>query len=222
MSINERLVMWLRRIGQADRTVLDLLLAAMLIGLIGAVVFGMPAHGQTADKMITVNPTQWTNRVIDVQPSPFRACVAGYHRGADRYGGWMVAVAWVDFARLTSAQIAAISAAAANGDLIALAGLRTVTTGGADDAAAQPCRAKLVPPPPVWRVATLASGQRPAYALGADGKRGAQAGTAPVLTTTGGPTPCNCKIRSVETTSSTYCAWASAPPDRVTLCREAK
>lgn len=47
MSINERLVAWLKRIAQTDRTVLDLMLAAVLIGLIGAVVFGMPAHGQT-------------------------------------------------------------------------------------------------------------------------------------------------------------------------------
>lgn len=46
MSINERLVAWLRRLAQADRTVLDLLLAAMLVAAIGAVVFGMPAHGQ--------------------------------------------------------------------------------------------------------------------------------------------------------------------------------
>lgn len=226
MSLNERLVEWLRRAGRANRTVVDLLIAAALIGLIGAVAFGMPAHAQTAtpppDRMITVHPMQWTNRVVDVQASPFRACVAGYHREADRYGGWMVAIAWVDFARLSAAQIAALSAAASNGDLIALGAMRTVTAGAAQDPAAAPCRAKLVPPPPVWRVAPIASGHRPLYVLGPDRKRGAAAGSAPVATTTGGPTPCNCKIRSVETTSSTYCALAAGPPTQVTLCRESK
>jgi hypothetical protein len=46
MSINERLVALLRRLAHTDRTVLELLLAAVLIGLSGAVLFGGSAHGQ--------------------------------------------------------------------------------------------------------------------------------------------------------------------------------
>lgn len=40
MSINEHLVLLLRRLAQTNRTALDLLLAAAIVGIIGAVVFG--------------------------------------------------------------------------------------------------------------------------------------------------------------------------------------
>lgn len=221
------LMLWLlweaKRAGRA-------LFVVALVGLAGALLFGhMRAAAQTQplpDKPISISPQLWTGRVVDVQAQPFRACMAGYHRAADPYGDWLRAVAWVDFARLTQAQIAAIGAAFAAADLAALTALRTVIVDGDKDQAAAPCLAKLGPmPPPVWRVAALASGKRPAYTLGADGKRGAQSGTADVLIE-GQPMPCNCKVRSVETTSSTYCAWLTArqtfdaaEPVRVTLCR---
>lgn len=46
MSINERLVLLLRRLAHTNRTALDLLLAAAIVGIIGAVVFGTAAHAQ--------------------------------------------------------------------------------------------------------------------------------------------------------------------------------
>lgn len=203
-------------------TMIRLLIAAAVIGLAGAMLFPRTAHGQVTDPPIT-NPLAWVGRVVDVQAA--RACVAGWRRDTDRYGDYIRAMAFVDFSRLTATQIAAISAAFSNNDLAALATLRTVNV--RDDPAVAPCLAKLNTPPPTWVVASISSGKRPAYLLGADGKRAAQSGTADVKLPNGEPMPCRCKTRSVETTSSTYCSWMMADQEiggqkRVTLCRENK
>lgn len=208
-------------------TALRILFVAFVLGIVGALLFGK-AEAQVTDKPITTSPMTWAGRVVDVTPAPFRACVAGWTRDTDRYGDWLLAVAFVDYSRMTATQIAAHAAAFGNGDLAALSALHTVNVSRSDPAVA-PCIAKLTAPAPVWQVASLASGKRPAYLLGADGKRGAQSGTADVKLSTGEPMPCNCKVRSVETTTSTYCTWMMArqtveptEPTRVTLCRENK
>jgi hypothetical protein len=202
-----------------------IIVALALFGLIATALFGHPrADAQAA---IITHPTKWANVVTHVQVAPTRACIAGWERDTDRFGDWLLRRAFVDFGRLDLIQQAAIASAISAGDLAALAAMRTVPVTDTDPAMA-PCMAKLIIPPPVWIVAPLTSGKRPAYLLNADKTRGAQSGTADTLIE-GQQMPCDCKTRSVETTTSTYCDWMTrrltfdaAEPVRVALCREAK
>jgi len=197
----------------------------LLCLFIGTVSIRAQAQGVT-DKPITSMPQTWTGVVVDVTASPFSACVAGWERSQDKYGPYLLRKAFVDCGRLNASQCAAATRAAAAGDLAAMAVLRT--SNAAADPALQRCLDKLEAPPPTWVVAPIASGKRPAYLLNEDGSRGRQLGTADTMLEAT-PMWCNCRVRSIETTSSTYCSWATArqtfdvgEPKRVTLCRATK
>lgn len=57
MSLNDRLVEVIKRVGRMDRTQIDLAITVLLVMLVCAVVFGMPAHGQLLLPDGTVNVT---------------------------------------------------------------------------------------------------------------------------------------------------------------------
>lgn len=210
------------------RVVLALLIA-VVIGIVGGMLFGCtPAHAQApavTDPPILAMPATLDGVALSVDMAQQRACAAWWVRDDDKYGDWHIASAYCAGAVCT----AALDALTKPDALPALTKMRTANVTRAD---VQPCLDKIgAPPPAAWIVAPIASGQRPAYLLNADGTRGQRSGSAPTtLRPSDGSAPvpmwCNCRVRSVETTSSTYCAWATmretadpAEPTRVALCR---
>jgi hypothetical protein len=178
----------------------------------------LTASAQVTDTPITSWPTAWRGVVTSGTVNPPTGCIAGWSRPADRYADWQMSVAFVDGAQLAADAPAAIASAVAAQNLGALNALRTADVGQN----ARPCTDKLGPRPLAWYVSPLASGKRRAYTLLPDGTRGAVSGIVLTLTD-GAATRCNCLVRSVETTTSTYCAVKTdVVPDRVTLCLLAK
>lgn len=175
------------------------------------------ARAQVTDLPILDFPNLATI-AVDMDLVAAKGCAAWWARDRDPYGDWHVNSAFCQGAACN----------VAGTDLAAMAKARTRNVEAED---IRPCMAKLGPiPPPAWIVAPITSGQRPAYILNPDGTRGAKSGVALVtlaLGDTSGPMWCNCRVRSVETTSSTYCTWAMASIEdptttRVTLCKATK
>lgn len=199
------------------------LLAAAFVAVAFGVLFPSPARAQAVtDAPIMALPATLEGAALDVDIANQRACAAWWVRDADRYGDWHVASAFCSGAACT----AALDALGKPGALATLTAMRTVNITAAD---VRPCIDKLPVPPAAWIVAPISTGKRPAYLLKADGTRGAQSGYADTTLSGNGntvPMWCNCRVRSVETTSSTYCTWATArqisdpsEPVRVALCR---
>lgn len=197
----------------------------MNLWLVACLLFSAPALAQVTDAPVTTWPTAWRGVVTVATLNPPYGCIAGWTRSTDRYSEWQSVSAFAD-GTLSPDSLAAIASAVATQNLGALNAMRTEDVG----LATKPCTDKLSPRPLAWSVAPISSGRRPAYLLLPDGKRGAQSGTAGTVNSDGTPVRCWCLTRSVETTSSTYCAWqvfnaapvAPTDPVRVTLCREAK
>jgi hypothetical protein len=208
------------------------LLGMIVLSLLALAILMTPAQAQVTDNPITKPPSQWSGRVMNVDLSNAKGCMGGWVR-PDRYRDWIAEYAFVDMSRLTDAQRTAVQAGISAEDIAGLVKLRTVNayTDGKMDPALVPCRDKLratLPPAP-WVVAPYSTGKRPAYLLNADKTRGVQSGYADTTITLDGKTVpmwCKCTTRSVETTTSTYCSWATAKEtvstERVTLCREVK
>lgn len=222
----------IREVAQsAGWTVFKALAFGALFALVVLTAMLVPASARAqavTDKPITKMPTLGSI-ASDVNLAAGRGCAAWWERDKDRFGDYHIAEAAFDMSLLGAPGMQTLQQAFNARDLGALTAARThnmrdLTAARApcmDDARSEQLRALL--PPPAWTVAPIASGYRPAYMLKADGTRGSKSGDIP--TTHGGkPAPCNCKVRSVETTSSTYCRPLSEPPGQqiVTLCRESK
>jgi hypothetical protein len=198
-----------------------LLGALALVAALLLVLFASAAHAQVKDKPILALPTNPALVVIDINATEQKACAVWWERDTDPYGDWHLAKAFCE----------GVACVGVTTDLPKMIANRTRDVTAADVAR---CMAKLPhPPPPVWTVAPSSTGKRPAYVLKPDGTRGAQSGYIDTTITGNGKTAanwCRCdRMRSKETTSSTYCApvWVEPPatesePARrvVTLCRK--
>lgn len=173
------------------------------------------AQAQVTDPPILTMPP--ADAVYDIRLKEGMGCVAWWEKDTDPYGDYHLVRAALDVKQLPA--VGLIQNALNTRDIPALVKARTVDA-AALDAVYEPCKQKLSAPPLRWIVAPTTTGKRPAFPLKADGTRGAQQGTADT-TISGKPMWCNCHVRSIETTSSTYCAWATAA-SLVTLCREVK
>jgi hypothetical protein len=212
----------------------------------------LPARAQVTDApILRIAPVD--RMVVDVDLRAGRHCSVWWERDADRFGGYHLVVAAVDTQLLTNSAVEVLQAAIRARDLATLTKARTHSVKDLE-AALRPCvpnwwapglpsleparqrqldAIAAVAPPPAWIVAPITSGKRPAYVLKPDGTRGAQSGYIDTTITGNGKTAanwCRCdRMRSKETTSSTYCApvWVEPPatesePARrvVTLCRK--
>lgn len=173
-------------------------------------LFSVSALGQVTGKPITSLPP--TNAVVEF--SPPAACIAWWERDKDRYGNYSMSVAAFDPSMDPAVERPVLDALNAR-DLVGLIGLRTHNI--KDMPAAYPCITKLGPRPITWAVAPISTGKRPVYALDpVTKKRGAQKGTV-TTTLNGQPRRVNCLVRSVETTSSTYCRVDTGDPGTVVV-----
>jgi hypothetical protein len=195
-----------------------------------ALIAPVMSIAQVTDKPITKQPP--ADAVIDMQIRVGKGCAVWWERDGDRYGDYHLAKSALDVSQLVS--VDAVQAALNKRDVAALTTERTKNVKDLADVL-QPCMDKLEAPAQgaAWIVAPITSGKRPAYVLNSDGTRGAQQDTADTTISVDGKTGamwCNCRVRSKETTSSTYCEWAmsparppvSLPVKLVTLCRENK
>ena len=224
----------LRRFGRQVVAYLVAMVVLACLGLVGAMLFHTPARAQVGDRQITTWITSWSGTVMDGSLNDKRGCVAGWGSAPDAWRDPRLQTAFAHGERLTGEGQREVSAGVTDASLARLAAARTHPVRLADgswDPALQPCIDKLQAPAAQWIVAPIASGQRPAYLLNADGTRGKQAGAvATTITGNGqtGPMWCDCRVRSVEATSSTYCpaaidkqpVGAVPAPVRVTLCRK--
>jgi len=188
-----------------------------LFGCIGVMLFAQ-AHAQVTDKPILRLPNL-SEVVADFDMTEKKGCAIWWERDQDPFGDWHLAKAFCE----------GDGCYALSTDLtkMVVARTRNVTP---DDVSR--CVAKLTyVPPPVWIVAPYSTGERPVFELDQDNKRKASTAKVSVTMAPEGhpelPRWCNCKVRSVEITSSTYCVFAGSKqtfnptePVRVTLCRK--
>lgn len=214
------------------------MLGMFLLALVACVVLLSKAHAQVRWPTDPVAPPSVLEPPIQKLPAnlldvvwnvdaDWKVCIAWFAREDDRFGDYELQKAALDVPALVASELAIAKKAISERDLPALIKLRNLRMdSGQMIVAMLPCMAKLKAPPSAWTVAPAASGIRAAFLLNHDYTRGPKSGTAST-TIKDQPMWCNCKIRSVETTSSNYCTWATAreapaDPVRVTLCRESK
>lgn len=218
--------------------VLGMALLPLLVILLAIV--SSVAHAQVTDKPVTTWPTSWTGTVYDARlldKGIESGCVAGWKKAADPYARWARQIALLNLPELNETPAQLLTSAATQGDIATLIRLRTVdvqtTAPGFAPKwhpVAQPCVAKLVPPPAPWIVAAAVDG--PAYCLNADGTRGSVCARAAAMITGVDVVPsvnwCRCDVlRSKEPAGgATYCLPAMSTEQRldrqrlVTRCKK--
>jgi hypothetical protein len=224
------------------------LVLAVLAFVVGALL--SKANAQVTDTPVTARPA--LNKLVVEMDSMGRMCAVWWARDSNRYGDYHLAAAVLDPTKVAASVRDALKAAIVAQDVAALTKMRThdvrdlrealelcvPSDEPSVDPAVEAKRQRMldalsrVLQPAAWIVSksSSADGTNPAYCLKADGTRdttkscGRAASLVPGTTK---PMWCDCLVRSVETTQTSYCSWPFArqtfdpnEPQRVTRCTE--